>query len=93
MKTKKLKKEVDKTIKYLCKEIRNDKCYYEYKDSILYLRPLYRIVFGLQIYLSINFKLELCLEYRIFKLCHHQVMKHLYVIVIWHSVIPFFLLT
>lgn len=24
MKTKKLKKEVDKTIKYLCKEIRND---------------------------------------------------------------------
>lgn len=34
MKTKKLKKEVDKTIKYLCKEIRNDKCYYEYKDSI-----------------------------------------------------------
>lgn len=34
MKTKKLKKEVDKTIKYLCKEIRNDKCYYEYKDSM-----------------------------------------------------------
>ena len=34
MKTKKLKKEVDKTIKYLCKEIRNDKCYYEYKDNM-----------------------------------------------------------
>lgn len=34
MKTKKLKKEVDKTIKYLCEQIRNDKCYYDYKDAM-----------------------------------------------------------
>lgn len=34
VKTKKLKKEVDKRIKYLCEQIRNDKCYYDYKDAM-----------------------------------------------------------
>lgn len=34
VKTKKLKKEVDKTIKYLCEEIRNSEYHYDYKDAM-----------------------------------------------------------
>lgn len=34
MKTKKLKKEVDKTIKYLCEKVRDDNYYYDYKDAM-----------------------------------------------------------
>lgn len=34
MKTKKLKKEVDKTIKYLCEQIRNSEYHYDYKDTM-----------------------------------------------------------
>lgn len=34
MKTKKLKKEVDKTIKYLCKKVRDDNYIWDYKDSM-----------------------------------------------------------
>lgn len=35
MKTKKLKKEVDKTIKYLCEKVRDDEYHYDYKDSMV----------------------------------------------------------
>jgi hypothetical protein len=34
MKAKKLKKEVDKTIKYLCKKVRDDNYMCDYKDSM-----------------------------------------------------------
>lgn len=34
LKTKKLKKEVDKTIKYLCKKVRDDNYIWDYKDSM-----------------------------------------------------------
>ena len=34
VKTKKLKKEVDKTIKYLCEKVRDDNYYYDYKDAM-----------------------------------------------------------
>lgn len=34
MKTKKLKKEVDKAIKYLCEQIRDSEYHWDYKDAM-----------------------------------------------------------
>ena len=54
MKTKKLKKEVDKTIKYLCKKVRDDNYMCDYKDSMrtkeyIIKRKLMLHIYGIRI--------------------------------------------